>query len=76
MLFCKLFLVHKETVLKTEDLKCHPWVVPFCFPHPFLGFIRSYQHVHKLIKTWQPGVIGLNKDSKFFRKLLGNPPLV
>ena len=36
-----------------------------------LSSSRSYQHAHKMLKTWQPGVMGLSKDSKFFRKLLG-----
>lgn len=54
-------------------------VLPFCFLYPFLGFPRSHHPGHKLIKIWQPRVIGPSKESKLFKKLLesslglGNP---
>lgn len=44
-------------------------IVPLCFLHPFLGFTRPYQLVHRLIKMWWP-----DKDSKLFRKCLGILP--
>lgn len=43
-------------------------VLPVCFLHPFLGFTRSYHHVQKLIKLFQPRVIKCNNNSS--KKLL------
>ena len=37
-------------------------VMPFCFLHLFLGFTTSYQHVQKVVKICQSGVLGPDED--------------
>ena len=32
-----------------------------------LGFTRSYEHMHKLIKFWHPRIVGPDYESKFIK---------
>lgn len=63
-LFCESFLA--------EDLKHHPWVLPSCLLNSFFGCPQVLPHVCKLVKVWQPRVIGPNNSSNF-SKTFGFP---